>query len=397
MKLKKLLALLLALVMVFALCACGNSDNTPGKNTGNPSQGQDVVYTDEAKEFTIGFLGSMFGTGQDLTVKNYIENVLLPELPNVTAVYSTAFYNIEDEKTALEDLITQGADGIVVVSGMYDIVGLLETCADAGVYMACAVSAPPQSDLDYILDDDYLMEYFLGMAGVSIDDEYAAGEKIAEAALDMAAGGTIAVLGMQGFVQDSYQYQRLEGVRAALGDAYDEDMFFNIEWGDSTMTLGSDLLAQGPQAVATTTAGADILCGLVSAKKLTESTQVAAIGYVDNTYLTYFNSGALDYCEAVYGEYAAGAFILMYNWLNNNLRWSSDMGNYAWCEIPCVSIPDADSMAQWLEYCGTVENSPFTIDDVKSCLVQYNNAVTYEDYEALMQAVDMSSVQARRG
>lgn len=388
MKLKKLFSLLLALVMVFSLCACG----------GPADDGDDAVdHGSDAGEFTIGFLGSMFGTGQDLTVKNYVENVLLPNFPNVSAVYSTAFYNIEDEKTALEDLITQGADGIVVVSGMYDMVGLLETCADAGVYLSCAVSAPSQDDMDLILEDDYLMEYFLGMSGVSIADEYAAGEKIAEASIELAQGGTIAVLGMQGFVKTSYQYQRLEGVRAALGDLYNENMFFNIEWGDATMTLGSDLLAQAPASVATTTAGADILCGLVSAKKLGDTTQVAAIGYVDNSYLTYFNSGALDYCEAVYGEYAAGAFILMYNWLNNGLRWTSAEGDFAWCEVPCVSIPDADSMAQWLEYCGTADKSPFSIDDVKSMLVQYNPDVTYADFEALMQAVDMASVQARRG
>lgn len=396
MKMKKLLALILALALALALCACGGPGGTEtSKPPADPTQ--NVVYTDEAKEFTIGFLGSMFGTGQDLTVKNYIENVLLPNLPNVTAVYSTAFYNIEAEKEALEDLITQGADGIVVVSGLYDVVGLLETCADAGVYMACSVSAPPQSDLEYILDDETLMEYFIGMSGVSIADEYAAGEKIAAAAIEMAGDGSIAVLGMQGFVEDSYQYQRLEGVRAALGDRYDANMFFNIEWGDATMTMGSDLLAQAPKAVATTTAGADILCGLVAAKKMTDTTQVAAIGYVDKSYQTFFNSGALDYCEAVYGEYVAGAFVLMYNWLNNGLRWTSDKGNFAWCEIPCVSIPDATAMAQWLEYCGTVEKSPFSFEDVKSCLVQYNHEATYEEFETLMKAVDMESVQARRG
>lgn len=396
MKLKKLLAPLLALAMVFALCACGGPGDEPvGEQSESPNQ--NIQYTDEAKEFTIGFLGSMFGTGQDLTVKNYIENVLLPNLPNVTAVYSTAFYNIEDEKTALEDLITQGADGIVVVSGMYDMVGLLETCADADVYLACAVSAPSQDDMDLILEDEALLKYFIGMSGVSIKDEFAAGEKIAQAAIDLSKGGTVAVLGMQGFVKTSYQYQRLEGVRAALGDLYDENLFFNIEWGDGTMTLGSDLLAQGPAAVATTTAGADILCGLVSAKKLTDSTQVAAIGYIDKSYQTFFNSGALDYCEAVYGEYAAGAFILMYNWLNNGLRWSSEMGNFAWCELPCVSVPDAASMTQWLEYCGTADKSPFSIDDVKSLLVQYNHDATYEQFVELMQAVDMAAVQGRRG
>lgn len=396
MKMKKVLALLLALAMVFALCACGGPGDDPvGDNTESPSDSVD--YSSEPKEFTIGFLGTMFGTGQDLTVKNYIDSVLLPNLPNVTAVYSTAFYNIEAEKEALEDLITQGADGIVVVSGMYDMVGLLETCADAGVYLACGVSAPSQDDMDLILEDDYLLEYFIGMSGVSITDEYAAGEKIAKAAIELANGGTIAVLGMQGFVKTSYQYQRLEGVRGALGDLYNKDLFFNIEWGDATMTMGSDLLAQSPASVATTTAGADILCGLIAAKKATETTQVSAIGYVDKSYQTYFNSGALDYCEAVYGEYAAGAFILMYNWLNNNLRWSSDMGNFAWCEVPCVSIPDADSMTQWLEYCTTVDKSPFSIDDVKSLLIQYNNDITYEQFVELMQAVDMDAVQTRRG
>lgn len=394
MKMKKALALLLALTMVVALCACSDAGNTPA--TGSPPNAVD--YSSEPKEFTIGVLATMISTGQDLMVKNYIEGVLLPNLPNVKVIYSTAFYNIEDEKTALEDLITQGADGILVVSGLYDIVGLLETCADAGVYMACAISAPPMSDMEYVLDDEYLLEYFIGMCGASGDAEYEAGARIADAAMEMAgADGTIAVLGMQGFVEDSYQYLRLEGVRSALADRYDSNLFWKIEWGDGTMTMGSDIVAQAPDAVATTTAGADILCGIIAAKKMTEAIQVSAIGYVSSTYQTYFNNGSLDYTECVYGEQAAGAFVLLYNWLNNNLRWSSDMGNFAWCETPYVSIPDAATMDIWMRYCGTAENSPYTFEDIRQCLVQYNSSVTYEEFETMMQACSLSDIQSRRG
>ena len=386
MKLKKLFALLLALAMVFALCACGSDPGTSQNNF------------EGKEEFTIGILSSMISTGQDLTVKNYIENVLLPNLPNVNVIYSSVFYNIEDEKTALEDLITQGADGIIVVSGLYDIVGLLETCANAGVYMTCAVSAPPMSDMEYVLEDASLSEYFIGMCGASADAEYEAGAKIAEAAKNLAGeSGTIAVLGMQGFVEDSYQYLRLEGVRGALADRYDPNLFWKIEWGDGTMTMGSDIVAQAPNAVATTTAGADILCGIIAAKKMTEDIQVSAIGYVSGTYQTYFKNGSLDYTECVYGEQAAGAFILMYNWLHDGLRWSSDLGNFAWCEIPYVSIPDAATMDIWMEYCDTVENSPYTFADIQQCLAQYNKSVTYEEFEALVQACSLADIQARRG
>ncbi len=404
MKMKKLLALLLALAMVFALCACGDpnagSSGTPGTDP-TPSQSQpddpSPNVSAEPKDITIGVLSTMVAAGQDLSVKTYIETVLLPHLPNVSVIYSSSFYNIEDEKTELENLITQGADGILVISGLYDIVGLLETCADAGVYMACAVSAPPMSDMEYVLEDETLSQYFIGMCGASAQAEYDAGAAIAKAAMDMAPDGTIAVLGMQGFVEDSYQYLRLEGVRGALGSRYNKDLFWKIEWGDATMTMGSDLLAQAPDAVATTTSGADILCGLIAAKKATETTNVAAIGYISTTYKTFFDNGSLDYSECVYGEQAVGAFALLYNWLNNGLRWSSDLGNFAWCETPYISIPDSATMNTWLEYCGTVENSPYTFEDVQQILVQYNNDVTYEEFETLMQAGTLEDVQARRG
>lgn len=389
MKMKKLSALLLALALVFALCACGGST---GNKTPDGFEGFD------GEPFTIGVLSSMISTGQDLMVKNYLDQVLLPNFPNVSVIYSTTFYNIEDEKTALEDLITQGADGILVVSGLYDIVGLLETCADAGVYLACAISAPPMSDMEYVLEDEALSKYFVGMCGVSADAEYAAGEKIALAAADMAGSdGTIAVLGMQGFVEDSYQYLRLEGVRGALADRYDPKLFWKIEWGEGTMTMGSDIVAQAPDAVATTTAGADILCGIVAAKKMTDAIQISAIGYIAGTYQTYFANGSLDYAECIYGEQAAGAFVLLYNWLNNGLRWSSELGNFTWCELPYVSVPDGDTMSTWLKYCGTVENSPYTFEDIRPCLAQYNSSVSYEEFEALMQAGTLADIQARRG
>jgi hypothetical protein len=207
----------------------------------------------------------------------------------------------------------------------------------------------------------------------------------------------VAVFGMRGFVDDAFQQQRLRGVIDGLGDRFEDILLFPIEWNDGVMMLAGDIIAAGPQAVATTTAGADLLCGTLAIRGLTDAIEVAAVGYIDSTYLTYFANGSLDYNFATYGEQVAGPFILMYNWLNNGIRWASPGKSFAWVEVPFVSIPDLATMEIWLEYSSTVENSPFTIDDVRSMLVRFNREASLEDFAALMWAVSLEEVKARRG
>lgn len=392
MKKKSIVVICLVMILSLMVCACGKSGGAAENSTDDfiPKQGESIK---------IGMLGNLFASGEPLTVQEYYTNVIAPNFPQIEFIYSTSFNNTEDEKNAIEGLITQGVDGIIAIDA-YDFAGLIDTCADNDVYLAMCIHNPAESDLEYMEDDPNFQKYFLGCIGQSNETEYDAGYRTAKQAMADILEGTIAVFGKKGYVEDAYAYQNLQGAFDALDEdgRFNEENFFEVNWDDNTvMTLGSNLLSTNPAGVVATNAAPDLLCGSVSTHKAEDITQVYGVGFVSKTYKTFMENGSLDWITCVYADQTCGAFALMYNWLNNGVRWSAEDRNYAYGDIPYIDVPDAETMSVWLEYCGTADKSPFIFEDVKTMLVEYNEDASLEDTMALLEQITLEEVQARRG
>ena len=127
---KKILALLLAVVMVFALAACGGESAAPAasSSSGSSGSGSSVAhhkigvahYTDSGKAVD--------------SLRAFLEGVG-PAL-NVEYVYATlSTYDEATNLTAIQNLISSGCEGILMSADM-GTVSILEECQAAGVYLA---------------------------------------------------------------------------------------------------------------------------------------------------------------------------------------------------------------------------------------------------------------------
>ena len=147
---KKLVAIVLAMVMVFSLAACG------GGNGGNGSGAK------EAKHAKIG-IGLYQDSGAAVSaVKAYLAS--LEKTLNVEFAYTVLSTNDEAlNVTKVQELISANCDGIIITmdAGMDAI---LAECRDAGVYLAgylCDFDTSYRNNYDNVFKN----EYFLGTVG----------------------------------------------------------------------------------------------------------------------------------------------------------------------------------------------------------------------------------------
>lgn len=151
---KKLLALVLALTMVFSLAACSGS---PANN--DPSSNGDGEITASFKKTKIG-VGLYFDTGYYAeNVKTYLKS--LGDAMNVEFVYALLTQTDESANlTKVQELIASGVDGIILTLDM-GTPAILDECAAANVYVAgflCDFDTSYNTNYDAVFKN----EYFLG-------------------------------------------------------------------------------------------------------------------------------------------------------------------------------------------------------------------------------------------
>ena len=154
---KKVIALLLALTMVFALAACGGGSSAPA------ASGSDgAAAAGPTKHVKIGVALYQDSGAAVTAVKAYLANLEKPL--NVEFAYTVLSTNDEAlNVTKIQELIAAGCDGIICTmdAGMDAILG---ECRDANVYLAGYLS-----DYDTSFRNNYSNvfenEYFLGTVG----------------------------------------------------------------------------------------------------------------------------------------------------------------------------------------------------------------------------------------
>lgn len=176
---KKMLAWILAAIMVFSLAACGDgqgSNDSPGQN-GDGSQnaagtenakpdsdngssdadadnetGDSEAPTANAPEsLKIGVILTFTSNGYGLTVKQYLDNVG-KEL-NVEFQYAEA-QEVEAMTSAMENFITSGVDGIIAMP-TFNTANEVELAASAGVYYTICGSTLKDDIYASVKDNPY--------------------------------------------------------------------------------------------------------------------------------------------------------------------------------------------------------------------------------------------------
>ena len=191
---KKIIALLLALIMVFSLVACGDKG--------------DAGKTDETK--TVAFVG--FGPGDffDMLANTYIATM---EAEGWKAEYTSGNFDPPTQITAAENYIAMGVDVLVVWSVAPEaMTSTLQKAKDAGIKVIAFVAPTEIYDVVMVSRDEDMATYCAKLAAKWVDEAYA---NAADGSLDVAVFTCRAA--ETGVIQGDVLLQTIAGLSKKIG------------------------------------------------------------------------------------------------------------------------------------------------------------------------------------
>ena len=227
---KKALALILALVMVLALAACGSS--APAASNDAPAANNDAPAADSGKTVKIGVLVSDVSGEEALGFRAYYENYIAKNY-NVEFTYTEQLEDAAAEKAAIEKFAAQGYDAILSLAAS-DRTTQIETCEANGLYYAVVSGMLDDAQFEQFKSN----EHFVGQIGPSMDTEFEAGYAMGKYFADQGAK-TVGIYGA--FIPNPMHVYRTAGVLAGLGCTYggasDKDGIAGQLFGDQGVDM----------------------------------------------------------------------------------------------------------------------------------------------------------------
>ncbi len=404
---KKVLALILALAMVFSLAACGGAPAPEANDAANNDPApevNDAASNDPAPEVNdaassepikIGFVNYDPTAEQFLILSEYFDH--LSETFNVEIMSSEALSSAEDE---LDFIDACAAAGCKAVYGYYNVSNeqALLKCAEYGMYYF------GQGANEHIVGNPDLMknEYYLGSFYVGDADYeygYACVEMLVEAGCKRIAG----VSGGKNFGVQMF-IDRWQGAMDAIADYQAKGVDVELVYEVSGFP-GQDGTFEAGQ---TEVLGRDDVDGLYSAlsalmwiKPMQDAgkfgkIKVAAAGETMS--------------EGAVGMFRAGFYIgtateiidgfgmaipLIVNAVNGTPIRNED-GTAPLIRTSWWKVTSAEDAAYYSTIQGGENGWVFSGEDMLHLLVSNNPDVTVADYEALYAAVSAEEIQARR-
>lgn len=178
----KLMSLVLALAMMFALAACGSQGSGSGAaSTGGSSSGTSDGAEGNAStgdgDLTIGVV--IWSTDDGLGADSKKALDAAAEALGINLIYRTGSYDAENQTTDYENLIAAGVDGIMCTTLVDTSTDeLLKICEDAGIPMQLMFrNIIDEEAYNYCMSSDQF-------AGYVVEDEENAGAKMVDKLLD---------------------------------------------------------------------------------------------------------------------------------------------------------------------------------------------------------------------
>lgn len=178
----KLMSLVLALAMMFALAACGSQGSGSGAaSTGGSSSGTSDGSEGSAStgdgDLTIGVV--IWSTDDGLGADSKKALDAAAEALGINLIYRTGSYDAENQTTDYENLIAAGVDGIMCTTLVDTSTDeLLKICEDAGIPMQLMFrNIIDEEAYNYCMSSDQF-------AGYVVEDEESAGAKMVDKLLD---------------------------------------------------------------------------------------------------------------------------------------------------------------------------------------------------------------------
>ncbi len=407
---KKTIALLLALVMVFGLVACGNSAPAEPSAPAAPAEpaapaapaepaapADGIQYAADgrypAETIKIGFLNYDTTAELYLTLRSYIE--YLQTAFNIEMLWSESISSVEQELAFIEQAAAAGCDAILA---FYNVANeqSVDLCTSLGMYY-WGQGFNEAIQAKHSKNPLYLGSFYVGNA----DYQYGKGcvDALVEAGchkIIIASGGVN--FGIQMFI-DRYT-GAMDAVKAHQEAGYDIEVVAEVPGFP-----GTDGSFESAQTEALNS-DADGLASMLTALMWIQPMQAAgkfgqiktaAVDVVSPTVVDMFGAGMYVGVSAEIADIFGMAIPMVINAMDGhaeqqrNADGSAPLIDASWWLV--TNIEDAAYLA------GVESNEGgwvFDIDDIKSVMYAFNEDLTLDDMSALYTAVDAADIQSRR-
>lgn len=410
-KQKKMLALLLAVIMMFSLVACGSGQgNDAGKDSsGNTEQGQEENAGDDAnasddanagddantddtagddanagdaavapESLKIGVILTFTSNGYGLTVKQYLDNIG-KEL-NVEFQYAEA-QEVEDMTSAMENFITSGVNGIITMP-TFNTANEVELAASAGVYYTICGSTLKDDVYASVKDNPY----YVGAVG---NNDAASTEGMIKVLAERYNCKDFGLVSLPMGTSDMHD-GRYEGTKAGIeatgSNLVVEALAYNLT------ESSQNVVAQYP----------DLDCIIALAGGIEECMQpIIAAGKGGEILFAGFREEAG--AESMFEEgtlaclgvgtpiNALFAFMNLYNAISGTPLTPAE-GEKINYNMDTIYVCDAEEYLTYVH--GAMDQDPYTADQIKEYLGVFNPDATYADMEALMSGYNLDYLKS---
>lgn len=411
---KKLIALLLALGMVFGLVACSSENPTPsGSATPSPSASESAAPTEDpgtegpatdakgrypAETVKIGFVNYDTSAEQAIVLGDYFD--YLSNYLNFEIMWSESISSAEEE---LDFIDACAAAGCKAVIGYYNVSNeqALLKCAENGMYYWGQGDNPA---FDAYLDNEY---YIGSFSAGEADYNYGYGciEMLVEAGAHKIAGVSGgARFGVEMFIK------RWQGAMDAIehfqSEGYDIELVYEVQGfpgTDGTFEAGQSAVLDNPEI--------DGLFSSLSALMWISPMQEAGrFGYDAGDKRIIVAAAGETMSEAAIGMFGAGFYVgtatevidmfglsipMILNAVDGHAADQRVDGKALRVPVGWWKVTNVEDAGYYGSVQGGDNGWVFDKDDVMSLLYAYNPDLTTDDFGALYTAVTAAEIQAR--
>jgi len=404
MKLKKIVALLLSMTMVFSLAACSSTSENTGSETETTTDTTSTTTTDqstEAKSTTetttqtantdlqnvmIGVAVSDPTNSEVIQLVDYLD--YLSENMPVTFKVSEAIENSEQEIAFIEECATSGCKGII---GQYtdNAATAIAKCAEYEMYYTGS------SENEEIYNANKDNPFYLGgitYGNGDYDALYEMGKYLAAQGskkIVYANGG--ADFGVAMFVN------RQNGFKAAIEEAgltYDDSVITVSGFpGDAFFAAQTAALSEDIDAVCASFNGVDYWVTPMASAGLTGKVPLASYGSINETYVNAMKDGSLSVLAAVNVQKYGLQVALIFNAVNGDANALKEDGTSAVNKAVGVWLltdaKDAETLYQIQE-----SQKIYTAEDLLSLCTAVNPSA---NSQTLQDLIDKGSIEKLLG
>lgn len=386
---KKLIALLLAMVMVFAFAACGTSSNgqpsgttDPGTSS-SPGASEPLVQDSPLSGKKIGLM--MYSTTTPWAI-NIIDTVtyMCEQFGMEVAVAEAG--NGGEVVTAAENLLAAGIDGMLCAMDGGIANKVMEMCAASKIYTVFTFTDILAAEFYDEIENN---EYYAGSIN-SMDFE--AGYAMTQHCIDLGADKWV-FLGMPEGTSDSID-ARAQGFKACLADnglelLSEARTYDKVEGAQNLITNFPEINGFGSGLNAAKNASG----ALETAGKMGEVYMFcyeAAEAYVQE----YFDAGALHGCADGVVGHVELALVQLCNAMAGH-KLINESGKAIGYHIPYLIAYNSEEFSALISnsYDG---NYIYNVDEMKNLISTYNSEVSADDLQNAVDHYNIEDLLARR-